>query len=77
MEILEDHEVQAIIMNALEARGEEGVTESELKQIVDWANKIKLNNTIVDLVIEGRVSIMHYDKEQDQPLLRAITSLDS
>jgi len=54
MSVLEDHELDAIILAAA-ALGP--VNEAELEKIADWAQKVRIDQAVLDNVIAGEIVV--------------------
>jgi hypothetical protein len=47
----------------MERRGNRKITEEELEVIANWTREARVNNAVVDMVIDGLVSIDVQDRE--------------
>lgn len=54
---LSDGEIMRIVMNFAQTRGEDGITEEEAHEICAWANEVRVGQTMLDMVLEGKVGI--------------------
>lgn len=70
---LTDGEVQRLIMSLLQSRGERGAGEQDMKAVIDWADGIRLQNTMLDLVLDGRVEVV--DVEDSEPVFATTESV--
>lgn len=53
--MLTEDEICAVIIACASAPG--GATEEDMKAAVQWAQQVRIDATLLDLVLEGRVAI--------------------
>ena len=63
---LTDDEVSRLILSVLEMRhltGQNGATEAELTEVVDWAKQVRIEHAALDLVLDGKLLLDVRDGE--------------
>jgi len=54
---LSDDEAKAIIEACLRGHGEKGASKDEITRCLSWASGVKAEAALLELVLEGRISI--------------------
>ncbi len=54
-DVLTDEEVDCIIYALLEGQGPAGATDEEMEAAVTWARKTRINNYLLDLVLDEKL----------------------
>jgi hypothetical protein len=67
VEILTDEDMDALTLAFRKGRGDKGVTDGELADLLNWAYQTRKNARIVDSLIAGRASVA--DMEDGEPQL--------
>jgi hypothetical protein len=52
---LTDGEVQSLILALADARGERGFQVNEVKKVVAWAERVRMEDVMLRLILEGQV----------------------
>jgi len=60
---LTDEQSREVIMSFLYARGDDGVTEEELGQVLSWANDVMLQSTLLQMVLDKTLTVNLVDGE--------------
>lgn len=61
--LLSDEEVRQLILVATEGAGEGGLTKKELREIVSWAEGVRIASGLLDTVLDGTLSVRIVDGE--------------
>ena len=73
---LTDEQSREVIMSFLYARGDDGVTEEELAQVLSWANDVMLQSTLLSMVLDKTLTVnlvdgeLVFEKMPDMVLIR-------
>jgi hypothetical protein len=67
---LTDDETMTLIMSLGRSRGEKGFHERESTSVIEWAQGVRLNAALLDLVLKGEL-LIGYDAEAGYPTFRA------
>jgi hypothetical protein len=62
-QILTEDEVEKVILALAAARGEESFTEEEVFELVKWAEKVRIEESLLSLLLDGLVNIDLRDGE--------------
>ena len=61
--LLSTAEVERLIISLAEARGDEGFDETEVYEIVRWAESVRIGTAMLKLVLEGLCDVNWIDGE--------------
>lgn len=53
--LVSDDEIQSLILALAESRKDSVFTEQEAQRLVHWAESVRLESSLLDLVLEGKV----------------------
>lgn len=52
-----EQEMETLILSLLAARGEQGASEAEMKQVIDWAVQARTDQALLSLTLLGKALI--------------------
>lgn len=64
-------EIADLILRVMGARAPEPVHQDELERIVGWVQQVRVDQTLLQLVMEQRISI-HWSEGADEPTFRSV-----
>lgn len=63
-QLLKDEEIMVLIMAVSRAKKDDGFDEEDVMKVIRWAERIRLETTMLDLVIKQQL-LVHFDEDQD------------
>ena len=56
-QLLSDAEAKAVILARLRGAGPEGASKAQCEQAVRWAEQVRIDSALLELVLEGRLAM--------------------
>lgn len=60
---LTDDEITTLILSCCKFHGDEGVTQDQMRAVIDWAQRVRAESAMLSLVLEGRITAGAIDAE--------------
>ena len=69
-QILTEEESEYLILSLAMSRGDEGFTDEEVRGVLEWATNVRVNESLLHLVLEGLTTI-GWSEETNEPTFTA------